>query len=182
MCAAEFSGRGGRAANALAARTRWRVARGNAPVWSPDGGRLAFVREGELFVSDADGRRVRRVEGLPHELVRAVYETPQGAVYIGTSRGLAVLRADEPSVTLGVVAAVAGLLYVGLIKAPSLSLALPLLLPSVAAARLALGLDRHDRRRHVARAFGPWSCAPTRAPTITVRPWRSPTNGNGSWA
>lgn len=34
----------------------------------------------------------------------------------------------------GAVAAVAGLLYVGLIKAPSLSLALPLLLPSVAAA------------------------------------------------
>ena len=34
----------------------------------------------------------------------------------------------------GLIAAVAGLLYVGLIKAPSLSLALPLLLPSVAAA------------------------------------------------
>jgi ribose transport system permease protein len=34
----------------------------------------------------------------------------------------------------GVIAAIAGLLYVGLIKAPSLSLALPLLLPSVAAA------------------------------------------------
>ncbi len=34
----------------------------------------------------------------------------------------------------GLVAAIAGLLYVGLIKAPSLSLALPLLLPSVAAA------------------------------------------------
>ena len=34
----------------------------------------------------------------------------------------------------GFLAAVAGLLYVGLIKAPSLSLAVPLLLPSVAAA------------------------------------------------
>jgi ribose transport system permease protein len=34
----------------------------------------------------------------------------------------------------GLIAGVAGLLYVGLIKAPSLSLALPLLLPSVAAA------------------------------------------------
>ena len=34
----------------------------------------------------------------------------------------------------GLLAAIAGLLYVGLIKAPSLSLAEPLLLPSVAAA------------------------------------------------
>ena len=37
-------------------------------------------------------------------------------------------------VVSGVLAAIAGLLYVGLIKAPSLSLAEPLLLPSVAAA------------------------------------------------
>jgi ribose transport system permease protein len=34
----------------------------------------------------------------------------------------------------GLLAGIAGLLYVGLIKAPSLSLAVPLLLPSVAAA------------------------------------------------
>ncbi|HEV2845634.1 MAG TPA: triple tyrosine motif-containing protein, partial [Thermoanaerobaculia bacterium] len=53
-------------------------------------GRLYAATSAGLWIDD--GRRVRRVEGLPYELVRAVYEARDGAVYAGTSRGLAVLR------------------------------------------------------------------------------------------
>jgi Tol biopolymer transport system component len=41
------------------------VTRGYRPAWSPDGGRLVFVRENggnaDIFVADADGRNVRRL-------------------------------------------------------------------------------------------------------------------------
>lgn len=42
-----------------------------------------------------DGRRIRRYgveEGLPGDMVRSVYEATDGTAYIGTSRGLALLR------------------------------------------------------------------------------------------
>jgi TolB protein len=45
------------------------VARGFAPAWSPDGSRLAFVREPgrnpDVYVSDADGRNVKRLTRAP---------------------------------------------------------------------------------------------------------------------
>jgi Tol biopolymer transport system component len=39
------------------------VARGSMAVWSPDGTRLAFVREGVLYVSAASGKNARPVTG-----------------------------------------------------------------------------------------------------------------------
>lgn len=48
-------------------------------------GRLYAATSAGLWIDD--GRRI-----LPHELVRAVHETPDGAVYLGASRKLAVLR------------------------------------------------------------------------------------------
>lgn len=56
---------------------------------------------GRLYAGSAaglrvdDGRRIRRYggeEGLPGDMVRSVFEAPDGAAYIGTHRGLAVLR------------------------------------------------------------------------------------------
>jgi TolB protein len=37
------------------------VARGRQPAWSPDGRRIAFVRDGLVFVADRDGGNVRRL-------------------------------------------------------------------------------------------------------------------------
>jgi Tol biopolymer transport system component len=36
---------------------------GETPAWSPDGSRIAFVREGELFTMAADGSDVQQVQG-----------------------------------------------------------------------------------------------------------------------
>lgn len=61
------------------------VARGNTPVWSPDGRRLAFVREGELFVSDPDGRQVRRLVGRSSQgrfVVLSPSWSPDGATIV----------------------------------------------------------------------------------------------------
>ena len=38
-----------------------RVADGGEPAWSPDGHRIAFVRDGDIYVARANGTRVRRV-------------------------------------------------------------------------------------------------------------------------
>jgi TolB protein len=38
-----------------------KFARGTQPAWSADGKRLAFIRDGEVVVADADGRNVRRL-------------------------------------------------------------------------------------------------------------------------
>ena len=38
-----------------------RVGRGDQPVWSPDGRRIAFVRNGSVYVAAADGSRTRRL-------------------------------------------------------------------------------------------------------------------------
>jgi Tol biopolymer transport system component len=40
-----------------------KVTDGAAPAWSPDGSRIAFVREGELFTMAADGTDVQQVRG-----------------------------------------------------------------------------------------------------------------------
>jgi Tol biopolymer transport system component len=37
------------------------IARGSQPAWSPDGSRVAFVRDGLIFVADRDGSDVRRL-------------------------------------------------------------------------------------------------------------------------
>jgi Tol biopolymer transport system component len=37
------------------------VARGGAPAWSPNGTQLAYVRRGQLYVADSDGRGERRL-------------------------------------------------------------------------------------------------------------------------
>lgn len=37
------------------------IGRGSQPVWSPDGRRIAFTRNGEIVVSDADGRHEKRL-------------------------------------------------------------------------------------------------------------------------
>jgi ribose transport system permease protein len=66
---------------------------------------------GRLLYAVGDNERATRIAGVQYwQVIIAVY------------------------IFSGLLAAVAGLLYVGLIKAPSLSLAEPLLLPSVAAA------------------------------------------------
>ncbi len=66
---------------------------------------------GRLLYAVGDNERATRIAGVLYwQVIVAVY------------------------IVSGVLAAIAGLLYVGLIKAPSLSLAEPLLLPSVAAA------------------------------------------------
>jgi ribose transport system permease protein len=66
---------------------------------------------GRLLYAVGDNERATRIAGVQYwQVIIAVY------------------------IFSGLLAAVAGLLYVGLIKAPSLSLAAPLLLPSVAAA------------------------------------------------
>jgi ribose transport system permease protein len=66
---------------------------------------------GRLLYAVGDNERATRISGVLYwQVILALY------------------------VISGLLAAVAGLLYVGLIKAPSLSLAEPLLLPSVAAA------------------------------------------------
>ncbi|HET7717092.1 MAG TPA: ABC transporter permease [Bauldia sp.] len=66
---------------------------------------------GRLLYAVGDNERATRISGVLYwQVILAVY------------------------VVSGLLAAIAGLLYVGLIKAPSLSLAEPLLLPSVAAA------------------------------------------------
>ena len=44
--------------------TKWRGSE-HSPAWSPDGRRLAFVRGGDLWVADADGRRARRIANGP---------------------------------------------------------------------------------------------------------------------
>lgn len=42
-----------------------------------------------------DGGRVRRVKGLPDSFVRALWEAPDGSIWIGTNRGLAVLQGER---------------------------------------------------------------------------------------
>jgi hypothetical protein len=38
-----------------------RVSKGTQPRWSPDGKRIAFVRDGSIYVARADGSTVRRL-------------------------------------------------------------------------------------------------------------------------
>jgi len=49
----------------LARVTAAGTARPSGPTWSPDGQQIAFVQEGAIFVTRADGSNVRKIEGLP---------------------------------------------------------------------------------------------------------------------
>jgi Tol biopolymer transport system component len=39
---------------------------GSAPAWSPDGKRIAFIRNGSLYVMTTDGRILRRLYTASH--------------------------------------------------------------------------------------------------------------------
>jgi Ca2+-binding RTX toxin-like protein len=66
--------------------------------WSPDGGRLAYVRDGTLYVSAATGQDERRLFGpfaLPSWEVNGPVWSPDGSrIVIATTDGLRVVNAD----------------------------------------------------------------------------------------
>ena len=58
-----------------------------------DGRIYAGTQNGGTFVME--GGRVRKLAGLPDPFVRALWEAPDGSIWIGTNRGLAVLQGDR---------------------------------------------------------------------------------------
>ena len=79
-----------------------RVTQGLSPAWSPDGTKLAFVREGggdaEIYVADADGTSVRRLTRSRGGDVNPAW-SPDGSriAFVSNRRGLYrlhVMRAD----------------------------------------------------------------------------------------
>lgn len=72
-----------------------RLTRGSAPAWSPDGRRIAFDRDGHVWVIDADGQNER-------DLIAGSSPTwsPDGSrIAFVNDSGIAVMNADATGVT-----------------------------------------------------------------------------------
>lgn len=70
-----------------------RLAAGSAPAWSPDGSRIAFVRQGEIHLMDADGTNVVRLRAGMQPAW-----SPDGTRIVFVIGGvLAVMRSDGTS-------------------------------------------------------------------------------------
>jgi hypothetical protein len=83
-------------------RVRLFARSGHSPAWSPDGKRLAYVRQGQLWVADADGSHRARIS----DRADAVDWSPDGRRLVVEREGaLVLLRADaavERTLTAGV--------------------------------------------------------------------------------
>jgi hypothetical protein len=93
---------------ALDGRVAWTERYGapvRAPVWSPDGQRIAFVVDDDLYVTAADGSRARGLRSIPKGATAMVAWRPgpwhQLAVDDGPSRA-AVIDADSGRAVAGV--------------------------------------------------------------------------------
>ncbi len=79
---------------------------GAAPAWSPDGGRIAFLRNGELWILRVDGGAERRLADAAdfHPFSEAHVTTPswspdgQEIAFIGPGMKISVARADGSGV------------------------------------------------------------------------------------
>ncbi len=73
------------------------VLNGDSASWSPDGGHVAYLRAGALYVSDAGGTQERRLLGFDRasEDTEGPVWSPDGTqIAVATSGGLAIVAAD----------------------------------------------------------------------------------------
>ncbi len=70
---------------------------GTAASWSPDGGRIAYVRDSTLYVSDSTGAHEQRLAAAPRpvdDIAGPVWSPDGRTIAIATAAGLAVVAVD----------------------------------------------------------------------------------------